>query len=105
MRYADDTRIDSYNQWQLTQEIPIHTGFFIEELKNVELPPWDLKGGWRYHFVALSDDRPVDVSVKEGGAQIEYEDEDPEIHEIFEQALAKVGASCRMGAMVPWCKG
>ncbi|MBI2358944.1 MAG: ethanolamine ammonia lyase-activating protein [Deltaproteobacteria bacterium] len=60
---------------------------------------------WRYRFVALSDDRPVDVSVKEGGAQIEYEDEDPEIHEIFEQALAKVGAPCGMGAMVPWCRG
>lgn len=60
---------------------------------------------WRYRFVALSDDRPVDVSVKEGGAQIEYEDEDPEIHAIFERALARVGAPCGMGAMVPWCKG
>ncbi len=58
---------------------------------------------WRYRFVAVSDDTPVDVSVKQGGAQIEYDDEDREIHEIFEAVLAKVGAPCHMGSMVPWC--
>jgi oxalate decarboxylase/phosphoglucose isomerase-like protein (cupin superfamily) len=58
---------------------------------------------WRYRFVVLSSDAPVDVSVKQGGAQIEYEDEEQEIHEIFESALAKVGAPCHMGSMVPWC--
>ena len=60
---------------------------------------------WRYRFIALSDDRAVDKSVKDGGTQIEYEDEDPEIHATFEQALTRVGAPCRMGSMVPWCKG
>lgn len=59
---------------------------------------------WRYRFVALSDDRAVDKSVKDGGTQIEYEDEDPEIHGIFEQALASAGAPCHMASMVPWCK-
>ena len=59
---------------------------------------------WRYRFVALSSDTPVDVSVKQGGAQIEYEDEDRVIHDIFESALANVGAPCHMGSMVPWCQ-
>ncbi len=58
---------------------------------------------WRYRFVALSDDSAKELSVKEGGAQIEYEDEDPKIHEMFEAALAKVGARCCMESMVPWC--
>jgi quercetin dioxygenase-like cupin family protein len=44
-----------------------------------------------------------DVSVKEGGAQIEYEDEAPRIHEIFESELKKNGAPCHMKSMVHWC--
>jgi hypothetical protein len=43
--------------------------------------------------------------MKEGGWQIEYEDEDREIHEIFEKELADNGATCRMKAFVPWCTG
>lgn len=58
---------------------------------------------WRYRFAVINGDTPVDVSVKQGGSQIEYEDEDREIHEIFEAALAKVGAPCHMESMVPWC--
>ena len=46
-----------------------------------------------------------DVSVKDGGNQLEYEDEDKLIHEIFEAELAKNGAPCRMKAFVPWCTG
>ena len=46
-----------------------------------------------------------DVSVNEGGAQIEYEDEQREIHTIFEAELAKNGAPCRMKAFIPYCTG
>jgi quercetin dioxygenase-like cupin family protein len=46
-----------------------------------------------------------DVSVKEGGWQIEYEDEDRRIHERFEADLARSGAVCRMREMVAWCTG
>jgi oxalate decarboxylase/phosphoglucose isomerase-like protein (cupin superfamily) len=46
-----------------------------------------------------------DVSVKEGGAQIEYQDEDPAIHQLFESELACSRATCRMRGMVPWCTG
>jgi oxalate decarboxylase/phosphoglucose isomerase-like protein (cupin superfamily) len=41
----------------------------------------------------------VDESVKGGGDQIEYEDEDPNIRGMFEQELAKNGVTCRMPAL------
>jgi uncharacterized RmlC-like cupin family protein len=44
-------------------------------------------------------------SMEEGGSQIEYENEDREIHRIFEAELAKNGAPCRMKAFIPWCTG
>ncbi len=46
-----------------------------------------------------------DVSVKEGGWQIEYEDEDPAIHQLFESELARHGAVCQMKAYIPTCTG
>jgi mannose-6-phosphate isomerase-like protein (cupin superfamily) len=46
-----------------------------------------------------------DTSFKDGGYQVEYEDEDREIHKIFEAELASKGATCRMGAFIPWCTG
>jgi quercetin dioxygenase-like cupin family protein len=59
---------------------------------------------WRYRFPMMNRDHaPGDKSVKEGGAQIEYEDEDPKIHEIFEAELARAGARCLMGKAVRWC--
>jgi oxalate decarboxylase/phosphoglucose isomerase-like protein (cupin superfamily) len=48
----------------------------------------------------------ADVSVKEGGWQIEYEDEDPSIHQLFEDELAKHGATCQMkGYFGDRCRG
>lgn len=47
----------------------------------------------------------ADRSIKEGGWQIEYRDEDKEIHGIFEGELDKNGATCKMKAFVPWCTG
>lgn len=47
----------------------------------------------------------ADRSIKEGGWQVEYEDEDREIHGIFEQDLKAHGAPCRMKAFIPWCTG
>ena len=46
-----------------------------------------------------------DVSMEDGGNQLEYEAEDPEIHRLFEAELAANGATCRMKALVPWCTG
>jgi uncharacterized RmlC-like cupin family protein len=39
----------------------------------------------------------VDVSVKQGGCQIDYEDQDPRIHQIFLEELAKNGVKSGMG--------
>ncbi|HEX6510711.1 MAG TPA: ethanolamine ammonia lyase-activating protein [Chloroflexota bacterium] len=65
-------------------------------------------GSQRYMAGAFfsSDAQLADVDVKQGGAQIEYPDEDPEIHKRFEGYLAQAGATCRMKAMgVPYCTG
>ncbi|HLQ62833.1 MAG TPA: hypothetical protein VK131_13310 [Candidatus Acidoferrales bacterium] len=55
-------------------------------------------GGLRYPFV--EDKRRtflgMDVSVKEGGRQIEYEDQDPRIHALYEEELRKLGLKPRM---------
>jgi mannose-6-phosphate isomerase-like protein (cupin superfamily) len=45
------------------------------------------------------------ISITEGGGQVEYENEDPEIHRYFEGELAKHGAECRMKAFIPSCTG
>ena len=49
--------------------------------------------------------RGGEVSDKEGGRQVEYVDEDPEIHRIFEEELKKRGITCQMKAMSPHCTG
>lgn len=59
-------------------------------------------GGLRYPF---SEDKRktfmgMDVSLKEGGRQIEYEDQDPRVHEIYAEELEKHGAEMRMQSFV-----
>jgi len=60
-------------------------------------------GSLRYPTVAdkLATWMGMDVSVKEGGRQIEYEDEDPRIREIYEGELRKRGIPSRMHEVVP----
>ena len=45
------------------------------------------------------------VSISEGGIQLEYEDEDPRVHEIFEEELRKHGQECRMKNLIASCTG
>jgi quercetin dioxygenase-like cupin family protein len=50
--------------------------------------------------------RRAEVSQKEeGGIQVEYENEDPEIHRIYEEELRKRGLTCYMKSMSPYCTG
>jgi hypothetical protein len=42
----------------------------------------------------------MDVSVKEGGRQIEFQDQDPRIHRLYEQELAKRGLASRMSEVL-----
>jgi len=55
-------------------------------------------GGLRYPFA--EDKRKtflgMDVSIKDGGRQVEYEDQDPRIHHMYEAELAKSGIAPRM---------
>jgi hypothetical protein len=60
-------------------------------------------GGLRYPF---SEDKRrtftgMDVSVRDGGRQIEYEDQDPRIHRIYLEELARNGVQSRMDAILP----
>jgi mannose-6-phosphate isomerase-like protein (cupin superfamily) len=60
-------------------------------------------GSTRYPFTAekRAIKLGVDVSVKEeGGFQIEYEDQDPRIHRMYLDELAKSGVKCQMGAFM-----
>ncbi len=47
-------------------------------------------------FKKVGERGKVELSVKEGGNQIESEDEDPNIRRIFEEELNKNGVECRM---------
>jgi quercetin dioxygenase-like cupin family protein len=53
-------------------------------------------GSQKYPRPWMSKGYGVDTSVKQGGNQIEYEDEDPAIRRIFEEELAKQGVTSRM---------
>lgn len=55
-------------------------------------------GNSRYPFTAKNraGKLGVDVSVKDGGFQIEFEDQDPRIHAMYVEALAANGVECRM---------
>ena len=60
---------------------------------------------WRYKSVVKQNDGDggTYTSVKLGGGQIEFEDEDPRIHADFLEALAKAGAECQMCDYFPGC--
>ena len=42
----------------------------------------------------------MDVDVNKGGAQIEYEDQDPRIHQMFLDAMKEAGAESGMGKFI-----
>jgi len=53
-------------------------------------------GGAKYKLGFRSSGRETVVSIKKGGAMIEYEDEDPQIRSDFEAALKSSGVACQM---------
>ena len=56
-------------------------------------------GSHRYPVTALKRARKQtpEASVKDGGWQIDYDDQDPRIHRIFLDELARRGVESRMG--------
>ena len=47
-----------------------------------------------------SENNRSDVSMKEGGRQIEYADQDPRIHALWLKELAKTGVKSEMGSII-----
>jgi len=70
--------------------------WFHEHFNTGNEPVLFLAIGWGSDKPKAGGKAYVYKSVKEGGDQIEYEDEDPNLHPEFEAALAKVGAKCQM---------
>ena len=62
-------------------------------------------GSQRYHFSLGVAQDEADVSVKQGGAQIEYEDEDPWIHETFSETVIGAGGQSKMAEFIPRLRG
>ena len=59
-------------------------------------------GGLRYPFTQSKRQvfTGMDVNVQDGGCQIEYEDQDPSIHRIYLEELAKHGVKSGMGQFI-----
>jgi mannose-6-phosphate isomerase-like protein (cupin superfamily) len=100
----DRIRVD----WKPGTVVVPPCGWFHQHFNSGAVPVRYLalrKGGnGRYKYpINFNDGEGPGVSLKEGGGQIEYEDEDPEIHREFEAALTNAGAQCTMGACHPRC--
>ncbi|HEY7164069.1 MAG TPA: ethanolamine ammonia lyase-activating protein [Candidatus Binatia bacterium] len=100
----DRIRVD----WKPGTVVVPPCGWFHQHFNSGAVPVRYLalrKGGnGRYKYpINFNDGEGPGVSLKEGGGQIEYEDEDPEIHREFEAALTNAGAQCAMGAYHPRC--
>ena len=84
-------------------------GWFHQHFNGGTTPARYLAFRWnsQKYFFSLGSpmEGDTDVSVKLGGGQIEYEDEEPMIHDLFEEALAKVGTSSQMAEFIPRLRG
>ena len=72
-----------------------------EMRRQLAVKPW----GRSRRSLMTHTDKPGGMvkSTRWGGTQIEYADEDPEIHREFEAVLAKAGIACIMGDVHPFC--
>ena len=55
----------------------------------------------KYYGIGIDDEMAGSKSLKQGGRQIEYEDEDPEIRRLFKQELEKNGTPWHMSQYFP----
>jgi quercetin dioxygenase-like cupin family protein len=58
-------------------------------------------GSEQFAFCLGDQEGEMDVSVSLGGSQIEYEDEDPLIHDLFAETLGKAGGRSEMAEFMP----
>ena len=84
---------------------------FVPDAPNMKLFEWKERGGgggggsFKYGANVPGAWRGADVSIKDGGMQMDYPDENPEVHRIFEEEVRAHGAECRMKALSPYCTG
>lgn len=91
--------------WKPGSMVVPPNGWFHQHFNGGATPARYLAFRWnsqKYYFsLGSAMEGDTDVDVKSGGAQIEYEDEDPIIHETFAETLAKSGAESRMAEFIP----
>lgn len=101
--WPEGSPIQRYD-WQEGSVIVPPENWFHQHFNNGSSPARYLALRWgSKKFRGLRKAYGVDESIKSGGDQIEYEDEEPKIHQEFEASLAKAGVSCRMGSFHPLC--
>lgn len=98
---ADFTRFD----WKQGSVFAPTDGIWHQHFNSAAVPARYVAtamGSTRYPFTAdkRAIKRGVDVDAKKGGNQIEYEDQDPRIHRLFLEELARNGVVCRMDAFI-----
>lgn len=77
--------------------------WFHQHFNTSPEPTLFLAIGWGSEKPKAGGKQYVYVSTKEGGDQIEWEDEDPAIHREYEAELARLGVKCGMGEHHPFC--
>ena len=77
--------------------------WFHQHFNGGAEPVFFLAIGWGSDKPKAGGKQYLDVSADEGGDRILYQDEDPAIHRDYEAALTRSGATCRMGAIHPFC--
>ena len=91
--------------WKPGSMVVPPNGWFHQHFNGGATPARYLAFRWnsqKYYFsLGTAMEGDTDVDVKMGGAQIEYEDEDPLIHDTFAETLAKAGAESRMAEFIP----
>lgn len=96
---SERTRID----WGPNSMFVPPEGWWHAHFNTDPDPAYFLAIGWGSDKPKLGGKEYVYKSVKLGGDQYDYEDEDPAIHAEFEAELAKTGTPCQMGAFHPYC--
>jgi mannose-6-phosphate isomerase-like protein (cupin superfamily) len=89
--------------WEANSLVVAPRGFYHQHFNTGATPA---------RYLALRQDQDVsydrtrrfaDVSEREGGGQVEYENENPDIHKVFEADLEKHGVTCGMEKLSPFC--
>jgi hypothetical protein len=100
-----------WKEGEPVQKVPWQAGtmfvppemWFHEHFNTGAEPVLFLAIGWGSEKPKSGGGAYVYKSTKEGGDQIEFEDEDPNIHREFEEAVQRSGARCQMGGLHPRC--